>query len=134
VAVYSTNLHTNSTKNTENGTYITIKKIRSTGRALSLRVIPWHLPYNCLAFALQLYSFFNLDARWVWVVNATPRPLLRTGKSRYPWYRRLGGPQDRSERVRKISPPPGFDPRTVHPVGSRYTDCGIPAPIRSDYE
>jgi len=26
-------------------------------------------------------------------------------------YRRLGGPQDRYGRVRKISPPPGFDPR-----------------------
>jgi hypothetical protein len=26
-------------------------------------------------------------------------------------YRRLGGPQGRSRRVRKISPPPGFDPR-----------------------
>jgi hypothetical protein len=37
-------------------------------------------------------------------------------------YRRLGGPQDRSGRVRKISPPPGFDPRTVQPVASRYTD------------
>jgi len=24
--------------------------------------------------------------------------------------------------VRKISPPPGFDTRTVQPVGSRYTD------------
>ena len=24
---------------------------------------------------VQLYSFFNLGARWVWVVNATPRPL-----------------------------------------------------------
>jgi hypothetical protein len=24
---------------------------------------------------------------------------------------------------RKISPTPGFDPRTVHPVVSRYTDC-----------
>jgi hypothetical protein len=24
--------------------------------------------------------------------------------------------------VRKISPPPGFDPRTVQPVASRYTD------------
>ena len=27
----------------------------------------------------------------------------------------------------KISPPPGFDPRTVQPVTSRYTDCAIPA-------
>jgi hypothetical protein len=34
----------------------------------------------------------------------------------------LGGPQDRSGRVRKISFPPGHDPRTVQPVVSRYTD------------
>jgi len=26
-------------------------------------------------------------------------------------------------QVRKISPPPGFDPRTPQPVDSRYTDC-----------
>jgi hypothetical protein len=32
-------------------------------------------------------------------------------------YRRLGGPQGRSGHVRKISPPLGFDPRTVQPVG-----------------
>jgi hypothetical protein len=24
---------------------------------------------------VQLYSFFNLGARWGWVVNVTPRPL-----------------------------------------------------------
>jgi hypothetical protein len=30
-------------------------------------------------------------------------------------------------RVRKISPPLRFDPRTVQPVASRYKDCGIPA-------
>ena len=41
---------------------------------------------------------------------------------RYPLYRRLGGPQGRSGQVWKISPPPGFDPRTVQPVASRYTD------------
>ena len=38
-------------------------------------------------------------------------------KTRYPLYRRRGGPQGRFGRVRKISPPPGFDPRTVQPVG-----------------
>ena len=52
---------------------------------------------------------------------------LPPAKTRYPLYRRLGRPQGRSGRVRKISPPPGFDPRTVHPVASRYTDCAIPA-------
>jgi hypothetical protein len=39
-------------------------------------------------------------------------------KTRYPMYRRLGGPQDRSGLVRKISPPQGFDPRTVQRVTS----------------
>jgi len=32
-------------------------------------------------------------------------------------------------RMRKISPPPGFDPRTVQPVASCYTDWAIPAHI-----
>ena len=45
---------------------------------------------------------------------------LEPGITRYPLYRRLGGPQGRSGRVRKISLPPGFDPRTVQLVASRY--------------
>jgi hypothetical protein len=53
---------------------------------------------------------------------------LPPGKTRYPLYRRLGGPKGRSGRARKISPPPGFDPQTVQPVASCYTDCAIPAP------
>ena len=32
------------------------------------------------------------------------------------------GLQGRSGRARKISSPPGFDPRTVQPLGSYYTD------------
>ena len=47
---------------------------------------------------------------------------LPTGKTRYLSYRRLGGSQGRYEQVRKISPPPGFDPRAVQAVVSRYTD------------
>ena len=43
-------------------------------------------------------------------------------KPRYPLYRRLGGPQDRSGQVRKISPPTGIRSLDLHPVGSRYTD------------
>jgi hypothetical protein len=39
--------------------------------------------------------------------------VLAPGKTRYPFCRRLGGPQGRSGWLRKISPPPGFDPRTV---------------------
>ena len=51
---------------------------------------------------------------------------LLPGKTRYPLYRRLGGPQGRSGRVREISPPPGYAPRTVQPVASRYTVWAIP--------
>jgi hypothetical protein len=46
---------------------------------------------------------------------------LLPGK-RQPLYRRLGGSQGRSGRVRKHSPSPGFDSRTVQPVASRRTD------------
>jgi len=46
------------------------------------------------------------------------------GKTRYPLYRGLSGPQGRSGQVRKISPPPVFDSRTVQPVA--YNDYAIP--------
>jgi len=42
-----------------------------------------------------------------------PGRSLPPGKTRYPLYRRLGGPHGRSGQVRKISPPLGFGPRTV---------------------
>jgi hypothetical protein len=37
---------------------------------------------------------------------------LFPGKTRYSLYSRLVVPQGRSGGVRKISPPPGFDPQT----------------------
>jgi len=51
-----------------------------------------------------------------------PGRSLSQEKTRYPLYRRLGGSQGRSRQVRKISPPPGFDPQTIQPVTSRCTD------------
>jgi hypothetical protein len=63
--------------------------------------------------------------------HATPRLLYPRER---PGTHCLGdwlGPRDRSRRVRKISPPPGFDPLTVQPVKSRYTDCAIPALVNS---
>jgi hypothetical protein len=50
----------------------------------------------------------KLGARRGWKLSTAPRPLYPPGKTRYTLYRRLGGPQCRSGRVRKISPPPGF--------------------------
>jgi hypothetical protein len=48
------------------------------------------------------------------------RTILAPEKTRYPSYRRLGGPHGRSGRMRKISSPTGFDPHTVQPVARSY--------------
>jgi hypothetical protein len=45
----------------------------------------------------------------------------------YPLCRKLGGPNGWSGQVWKISPPPGFDPQTIQPLSSRYTNYSIPA-------
>jgi hypothetical protein len=47
---------------------------------------------------------------------------LPPGKTQYQLYRRLSGPQGQSGQVWKTCPPPVFDPRTVQPVASCYTD------------
>ena len=58
----------------------------------------------------------------------TSRPCrFAPGKdTRYPLYRSLGRPPGRCGRVQKISPQPGFDPRTMQPIASRYCDWTIP--------
>jgi hypothetical protein len=61
------------------------------------------------------------------VFNATPWPLYTRER---PGSHCIGGwmgPQDWSGQVRKILPPPAFDPRTVQLVASRYTHYAIPA-------
>ena len=64
------------------------------------------------------------EGRWL-----TPLPYRFTpGKeTRYHLNMRLGGPQGRYGRVRKISTSAGIDSRTVRPVASRYIDCAIAA-------
>ena len=63
-----------------------------------------------------------------WVVNATPRSLYpRTRPGTHctgDWMGLRAG----LDRCGKSRPPPGFDPRTVQPVASRYADYAIPAP------
>jgi hypothetical protein len=57
---------------------------------------------------------------------------LTPRKNRYPFYRRLDGPQVQSGRVRKISLPPGFDPRSFQAEASRFTDWAIAVhPLRT---
>ena len=52
---------------------------------------------------------------------ARPGRTLPPGKTRYPFYRRLGGPQGRSGWSENLVPT-GIRSRTVQPVVSRYTD------------
>jgi len=52
---------------------------------------------------------------------ARPGHTLPPGKTRYPFYRRLGGPQGRSGRTENLVPTRIWS-RTVQPVVSHYTD------------
>jgi len=54
---------------------------------------------------------------------------LLPGMTRCPLYRRLGGPSVRSGWVRKISPPLGFDFRTVPPRSQPLYRLCYPGPI-----
>ena len=58
-----------------------------------------------------------------WAVSATPRLLYPRKR---PGTHCIGGWMGLSGRMRNISPPPGFDSRTVWPVASRYTNYAIP--------
>jgi len=62
-----------------------------------------------------LYSFMPTVIEGGEGSASRPGRSLPPGKTRYPLYRRLGGPQGRSGQVRKISPPPVFNPRIVQP-------------------
>jgi hypothetical protein len=55
----------------------------------------------------------------------TPR-LGRIAPGNEPFHNRLGGPQGRPGRVRKILPPQGFDPRIVQSVANR---CTVPTEL-----
>jgi hypothetical protein len=61
------------------------------------------------------------------VASPTFRPLYPRERDPVLIVQEAGWPQRRCGRLRKISPSPGFDPRTVQPVASRYTDRAISA-------
>jgi len=52
---------------------------------------------------------------------ARPGHTLTPGKTLYPFYRRLGGPQGRSGLAESLVPT-GIRSRTVQPVVSHYTN------------
>jgi hypothetical protein len=64
-----------------------------------------------------------------WVVKVTPRPLDLRKRKPVPIANRLSGPQSLLGWARKISFPPGFDPRTTQPLTRRYMDYSIAAQL-----
>jgi len=60
---------------------------------------------------------------------ARPGSTLPPGKTQYPFYRRLGGPQGRFGRTEYLVPT-GIRSRTVQHVVIRYTDLATgPTPL-----
>ena len=59
------------------------------------------------------------------MVSSTPRPYFTPGRTQYPLYRRLVGPQGRSGRA-DILAPPGFDPRAFQPVAESLYRLSYP--------
>jgi hypothetical protein len=77
-------------------------------------------------------AFLNLIISWRYVVSFTPRPLYLRGKSpRCPLDRRLGRPQNRSDRhvEEKNFTPTGT---ILQLVANRYTDSAIAAPFEKE--
>ena len=69
-------------------------------------------------------STFSLTSALDGVAGERHAPAaLPPGTTRYPSYRRLGGPpRPVCTGAKYLAHPPGFDPRTVQSVASRYTE------------
>ena len=61
-----------------------------------------------------------------WVVNATPRPIYPRERPGTHCTGVWVGPRAGLDGWGKFHPTPGFDPRLVQPVATRYTDWAIP--------
>jgi hypothetical protein len=68
-----------------------------------------------------LYSFFNLGARWGWVVNATLRPLYPRERPGTHFIGRWVGPTAGINGWAKFLSQPGFTPQTIQAVASSFT-------------
>jgi len=66
--------------------------------------------------------FLDHGTRRGWGFSVSPRPLFTPEKDPVPIVQEAGWAPGPVWTARKISPPPGFDPWSVHPVTSRYTD------------
>ena len=70
---------------------------------------------------------FNFGAISGWMVNSTPQQPLPPGMTRYSLYKRPGGSPGPVWTGAENLALTGFDPRTVQPVASRYTNYAVAA-------
>jgi hypothetical protein len=68
--------------------------------------------------------FLDRDIRRGWVVNSMPQLHFTLGKDPVPILQEAGWAPGTVWTAENLAPP-GFDPRTVQPVVSRYTDWAI---------
>ena len=97
--------------------FVSHKNIKGKDKLFPLQVRLWPRGW----VELWLYSSIPTALEWGEWSAARPGRTLPPEKTRYPLYRRLSGPQGRSGRAENLAAPE-FDPRTVQPVVSRYTD------------
>ena len=84
-------------------------------------------PRHSSGIALHLpgtFSTLDVGGR----VSPTPQPPLPPGKTRYPFYRSLGGPQGWSRRAEYLVST-GIRPRTVQPVAQSLYRLSYPAHV-----
>ena len=89
----------------------------------SRQVSPFHRPRRPLGrVEVQLYSILDLCTRRGRGVSVTPWQHLTPGEDPVPIAQEAGWASGPVWTGAENLGPPGFDPRTVQPVGSRYTD------------
>jgi len=92
------------------------------------KISPYDRPWKPRGVGVQPYSFFNLGARYWWVVNATSRKFYPRETDPVPMVQESEwAPGPVCSGAINLGPPPGFDPRDVEPVENRYTVYVIPA-------
>jgi hypothetical protein len=88
---------------------------------LPILVVKWHEGSEVgYRYSSTLSLTLVLGGGW-----STQRPFISEKKSWHPLYRRLSEPQGWSGWVWKIPPPARFNPQTVQPVASHYTNYAI---------
>lgn len=71
---------------------------------------------------IEVYLFLTLELEECGVSTLGSGRFIHGKETQYPLYSRVGGTQGQTGRVRKISAPSEFDPKTAQPLASSYID------------